>query len=101
MSLNAPMDKTPDEQANSAIKSGWDSANVVNEIINSADAATHTEQKDNRVWANYKHLEIVLARENVISYVANNSVDLSQWTTTISAGKAYVTGSEWIKSENI
>jgi hypothetical protein len=94
---------TPDEQANNAIRTGWDSVNVVNEIVNSSNAANmHSEQVDTRVWANYKHLEIVLKRENVVSYLANNTtIDMSQWHTAINVGKTYVTGSQWVDANTI
>lgn len=65
-------EKTPDERASLDIKSAMDSVNLVNELVTTG---THSEQIDSRVQANYQHLEIVLKRENVISYLANNSSD--------------------------
>lgn len=95
------MELTPEEKANNSITTGWDSVTLINKIINSNEAGTHTELKDTVVWTNYRHLEIVLSRENVINYIANNNIDLSQWNSAITAGKTYVTGSQWIDAQKI
>lgn len=80
-------EKTPDQMAEIAIRTATDSVNLVNQLVT---AGTHSEEIDKLVQANYKHLEIVLARENVISYVANNSVDVSALNAAISSGKTFL-----------
>jgi hypothetical protein len=57
------------EQAENDIKTAFDSVNLVNQLVSEG---THSTETDNRVWANWKHLEIVMSRENVIEYFANN-----------------------------
>jgi hypothetical protein len=81
------VEKTPDEKAQIAIRTAMDSVNLVNQLVT---AGEHTEQIDRRVEANYKHLEIVIARENVISYVSNNSVDISALNSAIATGKTFL-----------
>ena len=81
------VEKTPDEKAQIAIRTAMDSVNLVNQLVT---AGEHTEQIDKRVETNYKHLEIVIARENVISYVSNNSVDISALNSAIATGKTFL-----------
>ena len=98
--VNNFINLTPDERAQTDIRIAMDSVNVVNEIVNNANTV-HSEQIDTRVWANYKHLEIVLKRDYVTSYVTNNSVDVSALNNAINVGKTFVTNSAFVSANTI
>ena len=74
--------KTPAEQATQDLAAGMDSVNLINKLV---VANEHSEQIDKSVQVNYKHLELVLARENVIA----DASDKTPYLNAIAAGKAF------------
>lgn len=78
---------TPEQRAENDLRAALDSVGVINEAV---AAGTHDEQVDRRVEANYQHLEIVLAREHVIDYVASAAYDTTPITGAIAAGRAFL-----------
>jgi hypothetical protein len=76
---------TPEQQAEQAtndLRSAMDSVNLINKLVSEG---IHSEQFDSRVQSNYQHLEIVLARENVIA----DSSDKTPYLQAIESGKAF------------
>lgn len=80
-------ERTPDEQAQNALNSAMDSVTLIDQLV---AAGEHSEQIDSRVDANYRHLEIVLNRDNVKSYVANTSTSTSALTGAIASAKTFL-----------
>lgn len=80
-------EQTPQQRAEGDLRAAQDSVGVINEAVS---AGEHNQQVDSRVEANYQHLELVLARDHVIEYVAANSTDISAITGAIAAGKSFL-----------
>jgi hypothetical protein len=75
---------TPAEKATADLKAALDSVKLINEAV---AAGTHNDQINSRVEANWKHIELVLKRENVIA----DTTDKSAYTAAVAAGKAFYT----------
>lgn len=89
---NNIVEKTPDELAIMDLRGANDSIQVINSIIT---ANTHTEVVYQRIDANYRHLQLVLQRDHVISYVANTGYNLTSVNDAIANGRAYLTGTDY------
>ena len=75
---------TDAEKATEDLKAALDSVNLINEAV---AAGTHDENIDKRVEANWKHIELVLARPHVVADTSNKSA----YTAAVTAGKAFYT----------
>ena len=73
---------TPQQQAENDLRAAMDSVNLINDLIAQNQ---HSEEIDNSVRRNYKHLEIVLERDHIIA----DTSDKSALTNAIAAGKAF------------
>lgn len=62
-----------------------DSADLITSIVSLEGEPTDENKKI--VSSNVEHLESVLAREHVQSYISENSVDVTKFTSAIEAGK--------------
>ena len=83
-------EKTPEQMAVSSLDSAMDSVTLVNKLVSEG---IHSTQIDNRVWANWKHLDIVMKRENVIEYLAQNEDDVEVVQKKTAIEQAIVDGS--------
>lgn len=83
-------EQTPDQMAVSSLESAMDSVALVNKLVSEG---THSTQIDNRVWANWKHLDIVMKRENVIDYLAKNTADTDVTEKKTAIEQAIIDGS--------
>lgn len=80
--MTVQVEKTAEEKAVIDLTAAMDSVNLINELI---ATGSHDDGIDDRVQANYKHLEIVLARDHIIA----DTTDKTALTAAIAAGKAF------------
>lgn len=70
------------EQVQRQISAMGDSVYVINQLI---EKAVHTEETHNEMDRNYRHLEIMLAKE----HIQNSGADLTVFTDAIANGIAF------------
>lgn len=83
MPRNTRVELTPEEELAKHISAMHDSVTLINSIV-SGDASD--EETLDRVYRNYRHLEIMLARPEI----AESNEDLSAFNAAITAGTAYI-----------
>ena len=70
------------EDANKAFAALDDSVTLINTDV---DAAEHSTEVDNRVWRNWKHIEIMLDKD----FIKNDGRDLTPYSNAIAKGLAF------------
>jgi hypothetical protein len=83
MLSRAQRQETPEEALARQLSAMNDSVNLINEYI---AAAVTSEEDVDTISRNYRHLEIMLAKEDIQS----SEADLSVYTSCVDAAKAYI-----------
>ena len=80
---------TNEQKANDDLSSASHSVNLINELISNNNYTAANASKDvlETIDRNYRHIEIVLQRDHVIS---NSSQDLTTFYTAAESGKNYI-----------
>ena len=75
---------TPAQRATADLKAALDSVKLINDAV---AAGTHNDEINSRVEANWKHIELVLKRPNVVA----DTTDKAAYNAAVTAGKAFYT----------
>ena len=75
---------TPAQRATADLKAALDSVKLINDAV---AAGTHSDEINARVEANWKHIQLVLQRPNVVA----DTTDKTAYNSAVTAGKAFYT----------